>query len=316
MTEPITEQPDLPISPTDPPGQDVPKQRVRAAWADTWYELRRSPIFWISAVLIVLFLTMAVVPQLFTSIDPGYADLSKSRQPPSAEHWFGMNVQGADVYARTIYGARASILVGAGTALLTLIFGCFMGVVAAYFGGATDSVLQRLGEIFMAFPLLLGGLLVLYQFPSDPDDPYALQVGRIIFILAIFGWPVTARIMRSSVLQVLPNDYIQSARALGGGGFRIIFSHVVPNAIAPAIVVSTINLGVYMGVEATLSFLGIGFQDPIVSWGVEISAASGIGLIQAAPHMLLFPSLFLSVAVLAFIMLGDAVSDALDPRLR
>ncbi|HEY9292135.1 MAG TPA: ABC transporter permease [Microlunatus sp.] len=316
MTEPITENSNLPVAPTAPPAQDVPRARARSAWIDRWHELRRNPVFWVSAVLILLFLTMAVVPQLFTSIDPTYADLSKARQKPSAEHWFGMDGQGADVYARTIYGARASILVGAGTALVTLIFGCFMGVVAAYFGRGLDAVLQRTGEIFMAFPLLLGGLLILYQFPSDPDDPYALQVGRIILILAIFGWPVTARIMRSSVLQVLPNDYIQSARALGGGGFRIIFSHVVPNAIAASIVVSTINLGVFMGVEATLSYLGIGFQPPVISWGVAISDASGIGLIQAAPHMLLFPSLFLSVAVLSFILLGDAVRDALDPRLR
>lgn len=290
--------------------------RARSAWADAWYQLRRNPVFWISTVLILIFLAMAIVPGIFTSVDPGFADLSKARQPPSGGHPFGMDGQGADVYAKTIYGARASILVGAGSALVTLIFGGVMGVLAAFFGGWLDAVLQRLGEIFMAFPLLLGGLLFLYQFPSDPDDPYFLQVGRIIFILAVLGWPTVARIMRSSVLQVLPNDYIQSARALGAGGLRIIFSHVVPNAMAASIVVSTINLGVYMGVEATLSFLGIGFQDPIQSWGTAISAASGIGLIKAAPHMLLFPSLFLSVAVLAFIMLGDAVRDALDPRLR
>lgn len=294
----------------------VKAPQARSAWADAWYQLRRSPIFWISAVLILFFLALTVVPQLFSSADPGFADLSKARQPPSAGHPFGMDGQGADVYAKTVYGARSSILVGAGSALVTLIVGSLMGVLAAFFGGWLDAVLQRLGEIFMAFPLLLGGLLFLYQFPSDPDDPYALQVGRIVFILSALGWPTVARIMRSSVLQVLPNDFIQSARALGAGGFRIIFSHVVPNAIAPAIVVSTINLGVYMGVEATLSFLGIGFQPPIDSWGVAISAASGIGLIRAAPHMLLFPSLFLSVAVLAFIMLGDAVRDALDPRLR
>jgi oligopeptide transport system permease protein len=122
--------------------------------------------------------------------------------------------------------------------------------------------------------------------------------------------------MRSSVLQVKPNDYVQAARALGASPTRIIFSHILPNSVASVIVVSTINLGAYISVEATLSFLGIGLQPPAISWGIAISEASGIGLIRAAPHMLLFPSLFLSLTVLAFIMLGDTVRDALDPKMR
>ncbi len=135
-------------------------------------------------------------------------------------------------------------------------------------------------------------------------------------MLAILGWPQMARLMRSSVLQVKPNDYVQAARALGASPARIIFPHILPNSVAPVIVVSTINLGVFIAAEATLSFLGIGLQPPAISWGQAISDASGIGLIRTAPHMLLFPSLFLSLTVLAFIMLGDAVRDALDPKLR
>jgi oligopeptide transport system permease protein len=124
------------------------------------------------------------------------------------------------------------------------------------------------------------------------------------------------RLMRSSVLQVKPNDYVQAARALGASPMRIIRSHILPNATASVIVVSTINLGVFIAIEATLSFLGIGLQPPIISWGSQISDASGIGLIQTAPHMLIFPSVFLSLTVLAFIMLGDVVRDAFDPRSR
>jgi oligopeptide transport system permease protein len=135
-------------------------------------------------------------------------------------------------------------------------------------------------------------------------------------VLGVLGWPTIARLMRSSVLQVKPNDYVQAARALGASPGRIINSHILPNSLASVIVVSTINLGAYISVEATLSFLGIGLQPPAISWGIQISEASTIGLIRAAPYLLLFPSVFLSAAVLAFIMLGDVVRDALDPRLR
>lgn len=285
-------------------------------WFGAWVELRRNPLFWISAVLILVFTVMAVAPHLFTSLDPNYADLSRAREKPSEDAIFGFDQQGYDVYARTIYGARASIMVGVLGSLATTLFGSLMGVIAAYSGGWVDAVLQRTGEIFFGIPLLLGGMLFLYQFPSDIDDPLIEQVMKIVLVIGLLGWPTIARIMRSAVLQVKASDYVQAARALGASPRRIIFSHLVPNALAPVVVVATINLGVYIGVEATLSFLTIGLQPPAISWGLAISDASGIGLIRAAPHMLLFPSLFLSLTVLAFILLGDAVRDALDPKLR
>jgi oligopeptide transport system permease protein len=135
-----------------------------------------------------------------------------------------------------------------------------------------------------------------------------------VLALGLLGWPSIARLMRSSVLQVKPNDYVQAARALGASPWRIIRSHILPNAMAPVIVVSTINLGVYISVEATLSFLGIGLTPPAISWGVQISDA--LIALRTTPHILLFPSIFLSLTVLAFIMLGDAVRDAFDPKTR
>ena len=189
-------------------------------------------------------------------------------------------------------------------------------MIAGYKGGWLDSVIGRVSEIFLAIPLLLGGILFLYTFPNEIDTPFAIAVSKVAFVIAILAWPTITRLMRSSVLQVKPNDYVQAARALGASPLRIIRSHIVPNSMASVIVVSTINLGVFIAVEATLSFLGIGLQPPIISWGSQISDASGIGLIQTAPHMLIFPSIFLSLTVLAFIMLGDVVRDALDPRQR
>ena len=291
-------------------------EKARSLGSDAWGELRRRPMFWISAALIVFFVLMAAVPQLFTSTDPYLADLSKAREAPSADAWFGRDGQGYDVYARTVYGARASILVGIFATLFTLVFGSAVGTISGYRGGWIDSVSSRIGEIFLGIPLLLGGILFLYTFPSDLETPFLLVVGKVALVLGVLGWPTIARLMRSSVLQVKPNDYVQAARALGASPGRIINSHILPNSLASVIVVSTINLGAYISVEATLSFLGIGLQPPAISWGIQISEASGIGFIRAAPHMLLFPCAFLSATVLAFIMLGDCVRDALDPKMR
>ncbi|SDB80042.1 oligopeptide transport system permease protein [Raineyella antarctica] len=293
---------------------------ARSLWSDAWLEMRRRPLFWFSAGLIVLVVLMAIVPQLFTFLspqpDPNYADLSKARIAPGPGAWFGFDGQGYDVYSRTIYGARSSILVGLGATLVTTMIGGVIGIFAGYFGGWWDTILSRVGDVFFAIPLLLGGILALYTFPNKLDTPYLVMVGKVVLALGILGWPSIARLMRSSVLQVKPHDFVQAARALGAGPGRIVRSHILPNAVAPVIAVSTINLGVYIATEATLSFLGIGLQPPAISWGVAISDASGIGLVRSTPHMLLFPSLFLSITVLAFIMLGEVVRDALDPKLR
>jgi oligopeptide transport system permease protein len=298
-------------------GAPAKGEKARSLGTDAWEELRHRPMFWISAALIVFFVLMAAFPQLFTSTDPNFADLSKAREAPSADALFGRDNQGYDVYARTIYGARASILVGIFATLFVALLGSFIGIIAGYRSDWVDSVLSRVGEIFLGIPLLLGGILFLYVFPNDPlTTPFLVQVAKVALVLGLLGWPSIMRLMRSSVLQVKPNDYVQAARALGASPTRIINSHILPNSLASVIVVSTINLGAYISVEATLSFLGVGLQPPAISWGIQISEASGIGMIRAAPHMLLFPSLALSLTVLAFIMMGDVVRDALDPRLR
>lgn len=290
--------------------------KAQSLWSDAWGELRRSPLFWISSVLILILVVMAIFPSLFTGADPYYAELKNARQPPSEEHVFGTTALGYDVYARTIYGARASIMVGVLASLGTVIVGSIVGLISGFYGGWLDAVLSRVGEIFFAIPLLLAGILALYVLPGDKDTSLFVQVLKIVGVLVLFGWPSVARLMRSSVFQVKPNDYVNAARALGATPVRMILRHILPNAVAPVIVVSTINLGVYISVEATLSFLGIGLKPPAVSWGIDISNASSIGLVRTAPNMLIFPSIFLSVTVLAFIMLGDAVSQALDPKLR
>ena len=293
-------------------GGDANEERSLAS--DAWRTMRRNPLFWVATALITVFVLMAIWPSLFTSTDPTNAILAKSRERPGADAWFGRDIQGYDIYARCVYGARASILVGVLCTVGTVLIGGVIGVMSGYQGGWADSLMSRIGDVFFAIPLLLGAIIFLVSLPDFFNDNYFLIVLKVVMALVILGWPSLARLTRSSVIQVKPNDYVQAARALGASPNRIVRSHVLPNSLAPVIVVATINLGAYIAAEATLSFLGIGLQPPAISWGIDISAAL-VGL-RTTPHMLFFPSLFLSLAVLAFIMLGDVVRDALDPKNR
>lgn len=182
-----------------------------------------------------------------------------------------------------------------------------MGGLAGFFGGWWDALLSRIADIFFGIPIILGGLVFLSVITSG-------SVWPVIGFIVLLGWPQISRIARGSVVSAKQNDYVQAARALGASNSRILLRHIAPNAVAPVIVVATIALGTYITLEATLSFLGVGLKPPTVSWGIDISAAST--QIRNAPHMLLWPAGALSLTVLAFIMLGDAVRDALDPKLR
>ncbi|BFV57489.1 ABC transporter permease [Kitasatospora sp. CMC57] len=289
------------------------REAARSLWGDAWRDLRRRPIFIISALLIVLLLLMAIWPGLFTDTNPRQADLAKNylREPDWADvfgaGWFGYDGQGRSIYARVIYGARASITVGICVTLAVTLLGGLTGMVAGYFGGWTDAVISRIIDIFFGIPLLLGALVLLNAFATR-------TVWSVVIALAVLGWTQLARVMRGSVLTVKQADYVVAGRALGAGTGRLMLRHILPNAVAPVIVVATIALGGYITAEATLSFLGIGLQDPTISWGVDISSAQKV--IRTAPFALFFPAAALSLTVLAFIMMGDAVRDALDPKLR
>lgn len=305
----------IPPSPSteDGGGKDTGKakpERVASMWSDARHDLIRNPIFVVSAIIILFLLVLAAAPGLFTERSPfekGFCQLSDSAAKPSSENWFGFDTLGCDVYTRTIYATRNSIIVGILTTVLTTLVGSLLGMIAGLRGGWLDSVLSRFTEIFFALPLMLGGLLVASIFQTG-------NVVTVALVLAVLGWPQVFRIMRGAVLANKHNDYVMAAKALGAGTWRIAMRHVLPNAVAPVIVITTINLGVYISAEAALSYLGIGVQSPNISWGLMISDAQSRFLIS--PHMVLFPSLFLSITVLAFIMLGDAVRDALDPKLR
>ncbi|MFE9423046.1 ABC transporter permease [Kitasatospora sp. NPDC006697] len=288
-------------------------EKARSLGSDAWRELRRKPVFLLSAALILLLLVITVAPGLFTSVDPRAGDLRHHYLgSPQYGHffqadWFGYDGQGRSIYARVIHGARASIIVGTCVTAAVAVVGGLIGMLAGYFGGWLDTLLSRITDIFFGIPLLLGSLVVLNAFTSR-------TVWSVVFALVALGWTQMARVMRGSVITVKQADYVTAAKALGAPTRRILFRHILPNAIAPVIVVATIALGGYIATEATLSFLGIGLQDPTISWGIDINSAQQV--IRTAPHVLFFPAGMLSLTVLSFIMLGDAVRDALDPKLR
>jgi oligopeptide transport system permease protein len=276
-------------------------------WRDTWRALRRRPQFIVSAVLIGLVAVVAVFPSLFTSADPGYADPDQSLLGPSAAHWFGTDLQGHDIYARTIYGARASITVGLGATLLVFVVGGALGALAGFYGGWLDAVISRIADVFFAIPLLLAAIVLMQVM-------HHRTVWTVIAILALFGWPQIARITRGAVLAVRGSDYVLAAKALGLNRFSILLRHVLPNAIGPVIAVSTIALGLFIVTEATLSYLGVGLPPSVVSWGGDINVDQ-IRLRAGSP-ILFYPAGALAITVLAFMIMGDVLRDALDPSSR
>lgn len=276
-------------------------------WGDAWKDLRRNPFFVVSALLIILFVVMAIAPGLFTGADPRACDLSRSLERPSSNHWFGFDLQGCDYYARVVYGARASIAVGllvtAGTALISII----VGTLAGYYGGVTDAVVSRIADMVFALPFLLGAIVFL----SVIQDRGIFQVA---FVLVVFSWPIMTRIMRSSILAAKNADYVSAAKVLGASDIRIMRKHILPNALAPLVVYATVFVGLVIAAEATLTFLGVGLQLPSISWGLQVSGAHTRLLTD--PHLLFFPGVFIALTVFAFVLMGDALRDALDPKLR
>ncbi len=283
----------------------------RTLGGDAWNTLRSSWVFWGSLAVIVILVVMAAFPTLFTHADPLNCQAANARIGPSAKHLFGYDVQGCDVYTLTIRGARASIVVGTMATVMSLVLGAGIGIYAGFYGGIVDTILSRITDVFIGIPVLLGSIIILTSIPTPPGNQF-LDILKVSLAISILGWPSTARVARSSVIQVKQADFVNAARALGASSTWIIRRHIIPNAAAPVIVITTIGLGGYIGAEATLSFLGIGLAPPVISWGIAIDDASQY--VRSTPHMLFFPAAFLSVTVLAFIALGDVIREALDPK--
>ncbi|KQQ10611.1 ABC transporter permease [Rathayibacter sp. Leaf296] len=277
-------------------------------WTDAWQDLRRRPMFWISGAMIVLIVAVALLPNLFTSVDPRACDLGFSNQGPGDGSVLGFTKQGCDVYARIIHGTSTSLTVGLIVILITTITGVIGGALAGFFGGWVDTVIMRAGDIFFSIPYILAAVVIMSVFSAH----------RNVFVIALaigaFAWPTTARVLRSEVLRVKQSDFVGAATATGLSRMAILFRHVMPNSIAPVIVVTTISLGAAITAEATLSFLGVGLPGSVMSWGNDISQAQRD--LRTNPQTLIYPSAALTITVLSFILMGEALRDALDPKAR
>ncbi|MGV1003562.1 MAG: ABC transporter permease [Candidatus Nanopelagicales bacterium] len=289
-----------------------PAQQVRTWAGDAWYDLRHNRIFWISAAMLSVTMVMVLFPGVIADYDKttslaGGCDLSDSLQSPNALHWFGTDQQGCDVYSLSVFGARPSVTVGVLASISTTLIGALAGLVAGFYGGWVDSLISRIVDVFYGLPLIVVGIAALSAI-SLPG------IWGVVVILALLGWVTAARMVRAQVIEAKGQDYTTAARALGATNARIMFRHILPNAMGPSITVAVISLGGFIAAEATFSFLGLGIRPPAFSWGSMISDSQAVFF--RAPWTLLFPAAFLSMTVLAFILLGDAVSDALDPKSR
>lgn len=278
-------------------------------WLDAWRDMRKRPLFWISAATVLVVLIVALVPWVFTAESPSQGCLlANSNGGPEAGHPLGFTRQGCDVWARIVHGASSSVSVGLIAVFISTTLGVVFGAFAGFYGGWIDSVLSRIGDIFFSIPYILAAVVVMS----------VLSEYRSVWVVALaiggFSWAATARVLRGEVLRVRNNDFVQASRALGMSRFTILLKHVLPNSIAPVIVVSTIALALSIVAEATLSFLGVGLPGSVMSWGNDISQAQVD--IRTSPQTLLYPSIALSITVLAFIMLGEVLRDALDPKAR
>lgn len=279
-----------------------------STWGEAWKHLRKRPLFWVAAVIILFAILLALFPGMFTRMDPKFCELKNSYASPSVGHPFGFDRQGCDIFARTIYGAKASVTVGILTTIAVAIIGGAFGTLAGYFGGWLDEVLSRITDIVFAVPFLLAGIVVMQMFRESRNT------FTVVLVLAVFGWPQIARITRGAVIQTKNEEFVNAAKALGENKFRIILRHIVPNAAAPMIVYATVALGTFIVSEATLSFLGVGLPSDVVSWGGDISRAQSS--LRQDPAVLFYPAGALALTVLSFIMMGDVIRDALNPKAR
>ncbi|MEU1970142.1 ABC transporter permease [Microbacterium sp. NPDC019599] len=292
-------------------GVDVVKVKAKptSMWSDAWRDLRKRPTFWLALLVVFIVVLMAVWPTLFTQVPPNSnCQLANSNAGPEAGHPLGFTFQGCDIWSRIVWGSRTSLAVGLIAMVIGSTLGLIMGAFAGFYGGALDSVLSRIGDIFFSIPYILAAVVVMTVFAEYRN------VVTLAFAIGGFAWASTARVVRAEVLRVRQADFVTSSRALGRSKFGTLLSHVVPNSIAPLLVISTLSLAGAIVAEATLAFLGVGLGSNTMSWGNDISQAQQS--LRVAPMALIYPSIALTVTVLAFIILGELIRDALDPRAR
>lgn len=269
--------------------------------------LRRQPLAILGIALLAIFIAVAVLAPLLAPYNPAAIDLNHRLASPSHAHWFGTDELGRDIFSRTLYGARLSLLVATSVVACSLLLGLILGGLAGYYGGAIDTVLNIfVMNAFLALPgILLAIAFVAFLGPG---------LVNLILALSIGGWVGYARLVRAQVLAAREREFVEAARALGASDLRIFTRHIMPNILQPIIVQSAIGMAGAVLAEATLSFLGLGVPPPAASWGAMLN--DGRSHLFDAPHLVIFPAIAVMLCVLSFNFLGDALRDYLDPRTR
>jgi peptide/nickel transport system permease protein len=281
--------------------------RARRWWAAPRDFCRRRPLGAIGAAVVVLMIAVAALAGVLAPYDPVAVDFGAMLSKPSSQHWLGTDAFGRDVMSRLIYGSRTALFVGFGAAFVGATAGAVLGVGSAYFGGRTDLYIQRLMDIFLSFPLIILALAIVAILGN--------ALHNLIMAITIPMIPRCALVIRSSALSIREMPYVDAARAAGFGHTRIILRHMLPNVMAPYLILLTAFLGQAILLESSLSFLGLGVQEPTAAWGLMLRGAA-VEFAEAAPWMAIFPGLAISLSVFAFNLFGDSLRDALDPKLR
>jgi peptide/nickel transport system permease protein len=277
-------------------------------WLDAVREfVRERPLGTFGAVFIALMALVALLAPVLATHDPLANDYGAMLAPPGAQHWLGTDAHGRDVFSRILYGSRTALLVGLGASSLGATLGAVIGVASAYFGGRLDLILQRIMDVFLSLPLIILALAVVVILGTGAQN--------VILAIMVPMIPRCALVVRSSALSIREMPYVDAARAAGYSHLRIIFRHMLPNVLAPYLIMVTAFLGQAILLEASLSFLGLGVQEPTAAWGLMLRGAA-VEFAETAPWMAIFPGLAISLAVFAFNLFGDSLRDALDPRLR
>jgi len=263
----------------------------------------------VGLIIVAILVIVAILAPWIATHDVGATNLSLRYLPPSSQYFFGTDSTGRDIFSRVVFGARISLKVGLVVVAVSAIVGTMLGALAGYYGGWIDRIISGyVFNVFLAFPgLLLAIAMVAFL---------GAGLNKLIFALCIIGWVGYARLIRGQVLKVREYDFVQAARALGASDARILFIHILPNAIQPLIVQASLGMAGAVLSEAALSFLGLGVPPPAPSWGVMIEEARDLSTLQSAPHALIFPGLAIALTVLAFNFIGDGLREYLDPRQR
>ncbi|MDH4171283.1 MAG: ABC transporter permease [Acidimicrobiia bacterium] len=272
---------------------------------DVWRRFKKNRL----AVIGLIFILGLVLVAIFAPLIAPYGPSERTdvfRGSPSGDHLFGTDIIGRDVFSRVVYGARVSLRISIATTIIAMGIGVLVGAMAGFFGGFTDGLMMRITDVFLAIPYIVLAVAIATVFGRSENG--------IILVLGLTGWLGVSRIVRSSFLSLKELEYVEAAQALGFSRTRIMFRHILPNALQPIIVYGTILIGSVILAEAALSFLGVGPQDPTPAWGLMVS--QGKGDLANAFHLVLFPGLAIALTVLAFVLVGDGLRDALDPKLK